>query len=466
MSIALKTYAESVAYVSALKEKGLFISEQNGGSSHGVLEAFYRLHASRLKCLISAVAKSDDEREFAEQEALRLTECHWFRNPENTKEDSSLRQRLWDVLEDVVGALSKCSLDNSHFHRSVYRHAQALMWAPIIYNPTEQRANGSLGTVPATWACKIRGLNSSTNAASSALNIITSLFAKKRSQLVAVWVTMDSEATPFEMINRSARKYDSLRGKYIAAYIESLCLCRRRKELDLFLSWTTSCPRDLPSHFAASSLLEGAMPTLVPSLDSLMILDGSIASFHFLKAVRRLTNSALAKVILEDMRDYLPKKNSKPSDSIKFFETQLKIAYACFLRVNCDFEGISKRRSWLYEKKSGLMDIIEALTVAYTNAYSETAISSRLDPSDWSGESHLIRIATAALQKCKELYPFLSRNFSFTRQRAATKPKSPSFSPTSKRKLSPNHEKKSFEVSIPEGLKKGDTFLTSIAIGE
>lgn len=466
MSIALNSYAESVAYASKMKESGGFISEQNGGSSHGVLEAFYRLHASRLKCLISAVEKSGDERESAEQEALRLTACHRFQNPENTKDDLG-RHRIWEVFEDIVGALAKCSLDHSYFHRSVYRHAQALMWAPLIYDPIEARTKGSLGNVPATWACKIRGLNSSTDAASSGLSVISSLFTKKRTQLVAVWVTMDSETTPFETINRSARKYDSLRGKYIAAYIDSLRICRRRKELDLFLSWTTSCSRDLPSYFAASALLEGGVPTQAPTFDSLVPHNGSIISSHFLKAVRRLANSALAKVILDDMNDHILRKNFKPVDTVKFFETQLKIAYACFLRLNCDFGELTKRRSWLYEtKQSGLIDVVEAMTIAYTNLYSEATTSSYTDPSDWSGESQLITIATAALQKCKELYPSLSRNFSFTRQRAPTKPKSPSLSATSKRKLSPNHEKKSFEVAIPEGLKEGDTFLTSIAIGD
>ena len=465
MSKALKAYAESVSYATQTKEKGGFISEQNGGSSHGAVEAFYRLHASRLKCLISAVDKSDDERQLAEQEALRLTECHWFQNLKHAEDEQSLRRRIWQVLEDVVGALAKCSLDNSYFHRSIYRHAQALIWAPLIYNPTEKRAIGSLGNVPVTLACKIRGLNSSTNAANSGLSVINSLFPKKRAQLVAVWVTMDSETTPLETINRSARKYDSLRGKYIAAYIDSLCICRRRKELDLFLSWTNSCSRDLPSHFAESALLEGGAPTTSPTFDCLVTHDRSIASFYFLKSVRRLANCALAKVLLVDMNDHSPRKSLKPVETVKFFETQLKIAYACFLRLNISFEDMVNRRTLLYEKNSGLIDVIEALIVAFTSTYDEAKTCSYVDPFDWSGESQLITTAVVALQKCKELYPSLSRNFSFTRQRAPPKLKSPPFSVSSKRKLS-NHETKSFEVAIPDGLTEGDTFLTSIMIGD
>ena len=293
MSTALKLYAESLALASQFKENGGFIREQDGGSSHGVLEVFYRLHASRFKCLMSAADKRDDERELAELEALRLTECHWYQCPEHSIDKNSQRSRIWQVLEDVVGALAKCSVDNSYFHRSVYRHAQALMWAPLLYNPNEEKANGSLGNVPATWACKIRGLNAATNAASSGLSVINSLFSKKRPQLVAVWVTMDSDTTPLETINRSARKYDSLRGKYIAAYIDSLRICRRRKELDQFLSWTNSSSRDLPSHFAESALLEGGMPTHAPTLDCLVTYNKPIESLYFLKSIRRLANSAL-----------------------------------------------------------------------------------------------------------------------------------------------------------------------------
>jgi hypothetical protein len=192
----------------------------------------------------------------------------------------------------------------------------------------------------------------------------------------------------------------------------------------------------------------------------------SIESFYFLKSVRRLANSALAKVVLEDMNDHLLKKSLKPIETAKFYETQLKIAYACFLRLNCNFDEIAKSRTWLYEKQSGLFDVMEALTVAFTNVHNEAAITLQSDTSDWSGESQMIVIAIAALRKCKELYPTLSRNFSFARQRAPAKPKSPLFSASTKRKKTPNHETKSFEVTIPEGLSKGDTFLTSIAIGD
>jgi hypothetical protein len=460
--MALKSYSRSLSNAIHLKANGKCVSEHNGGSSHGILEVYYRLNASRLKCLISAVDKNDDERELAEQEALRLTECYWNDSPESVETASTLRQRLWIVLEDVVGALAKCTQENAYFHRSVYRHAQALMWAPLLYDPIGEKVNACLRVVPSMWASKIKGLSSSGSAASSGVGIMSSLFTKKRTQLVAVWITADGETTPFETINSSARKYDSLRGKYISAYIDSLRLCRRRKELDVFLSWTTSCLKDLPLHFATSILSSGGE---TPLLDNIVAYDNSILSLHFLKSVRRVANCALARVITDDMNESTKAASYKPGDTAKHYEAQLKVAYACFLRLGCDFETMKKRRSLLFQKQCGVKDVVEALTLAYSIVYNTTA-ASQVDYSDWSGDHQMITTLAAALQKCKELYPSLSRNFSFTRLRAPPKPKSPTFNITSKRKASPIHEKKSFEVAIPEGLKQGETFLTSIAVGD
>lgn len=456
MSLALTAYAMSVAQAKKIDDDGGFIAEQPGGSTHGALEAVYRLHASRLKCLISAVDRKEDEREIAETEALRLTECHWS-NPVDESSDISLRERVWRVLVDVVGALAKCFHDNSYFHRSVYRHAQALMWAPVLYDPIGGRATGSLGTVPATWACKIRGLNYATNAASSAGSTMSSLFTKKRPQLVAVWVTGDGTTSTFQAINNNARKYDSLRGKYITAYIDCLRLSRRRKELDTFLGWTSSCPRDLPSYFASSALAEGGKPTKNPVHDALMIRVRSLSSYHFLTSIRREANSALANVILKDL-------NESTSKEAKFFETQLKLAYACFLRLNCDPDELTKSRAWKYQRKNGVKDAVEALTAAYVRVVKDQSLSGAR--SDWSGESQLTAIFQAALRKCKELYPSLSGTFSFSRQRALPKPKSADISGGLKRKGGAQVVKKSFEVAVPQGLTEGETFLASIKVGE
>lgn len=168
-------------YRAALDEKPDDNGEA-GGSSHGTTEIFYRLHATRLKCLIMAVNTDEQTRDLAEEEALRLTEKYWFSQPANYNEYESLgiRDRMWSVLSDVVSALAQCRLEHPFFHRSVYRHAQALMWAPLVNDPTTGRLEGSKGTVPPTRSCHLRGLNHATNAASSALAVMSSLFEKRR----------------------------------------------------------------------------------------------------------------------------------------------------------------------------------------------------------------------------------------------------------------------------------------------
>ena len=55
MSRGLQAYATSVSQPKEVELESGLIAKQNGGSSHGAVKAFHRLHASRLKCLISGV---------------------------------------------------------------------------------------------------------------------------------------------------------------------------------------------------------------------------------------------------------------------------------------------------------------------------------------------------------------------------------------------------------------------------
>ena len=164
-------------------EEGLFPDVQVGGSSHGITEFIYRIHSTRLKVLLIAVKRPKEERDVAENEALRITEKHWFESPENdasTETALSVRERVWIVLADVVAAMAYCRREQPYFHRSIYRHAQALLWAPVFDNPDGAALeNGSLATVSAAKSYKLRGLNSG-SCANSAETIISSLFDKKR----------------------------------------------------------------------------------------------------------------------------------------------------------------------------------------------------------------------------------------------------------------------------------------------
>jgi hypothetical protein len=224
MRLALDSYSRALKQAKDFESDGRTLPEENGGSAHGSTEVLYRLHATRLKCHIAALCHCEDERNEAEVEALRLTEANWYLPP--ASEARSLRDRIWLVVADVVAALAQCRLSQPFFHRSVYRHAQALMWAPVLHNPVSERAIGSLGTVPATKAFQLRGLNNATSAAESAAVVVNSLFDKKRAQLCAVWLTTGS-STPFQMINKAVRKFDSLRGKYVKGETWLAAACNR-----------------------------------------------------------------------------------------------------------------------------------------------------------------------------------------------------------------------------------------------
>jgi hypothetical protein len=148
MGKALEIYSTALAQAKEIETDGVLVVDQAGGSSHGGIELFYRVHASRLKCLIFAVSQQEYEIEMAEEEALRLTEGHWFKKPSDDQkvEDLPTRDRVWNVLTDVVTVLAQCKIDHPFFHRSVYRHAQALMWAPVLHDPVGGRAEGRYET--------------------------------------------------------------------------------------------------------------------------------------------------------------------------------------------------------------------------------------------------------------------------------------------------------------------------------
>jgi hypothetical protein len=180
MKEALTCYATSLEEALAIQKEGGLSDISAGGSCHGSTELLYRLHATRLKCLVWAVSRDDDTRGAAEGEALRLSTAYWYReeNKVQLSADSSTRDIVWAVLADIIAALAQCRIEQPFFHRSVYRHAQALMWASVLHDPSE--SEGSLGVVPASRSHHLRGLNSSTPCVNSAEVVMRVLFEKKR----------------------------------------------------------------------------------------------------------------------------------------------------------------------------------------------------------------------------------------------------------------------------------------------
>lgn len=172
------------SYNLAIVEAKAFITDgnslefQGGGSSHGITEMVYRLHASRLKVLLSSVKSVRHERKRFIAEALRITSKHWFEKSPDGFDEMTPNDQLWAVLCDVVEALASARREQPFFHRSVYRHAQAILWAPLFHDP-DGCLKGCLELVPAHKSYRIRGLDSGP-CVNSAEPIINALFDKKR----------------------------------------------------------------------------------------------------------------------------------------------------------------------------------------------------------------------------------------------------------------------------------------------
>eukprot|EP00934_Nitzschia_sp_Nitz4_P002092 Nitzschia sp. Nitz4//scaffold195_size40117//18863//26201//NITZ4_007577-RA/size40117-processed-gene-0.15-mRNA-1//1//CDS//3329540368//2092//frame0 len=473
MAQAMKRYTLAYSQAKDIEEEGGPIVEKSGGSAHGSTEVLYRLLATRLKCLISAVSMGETHLAQAEDEALRLTEEHWFKAPENvdTLKDEHVRDRVWNVLSDIVAGFAQCRLNHNYFHRSVFRHAQALMWSPVLYDPAS--SEGSLGSVPATRAFQIRGLNNSTPAAQSAAIALNVLFDKRRTQLCAVWVTTTTASSPFQLLNNATRKYDSLRGKYISAYIETLRLCKRRGEVETFLKWIVSSGRDLPGYYQASALTNGSQPTKGHMSDCLVLLDqNSLQERGFLTTIKRQANAALSDILRNELEETLDK--TAPELVKKVAEYYLKLAYAGYLRLNCSKEILAKTHAWRYGSTS--LPEVDALCQAYlARATSvpgtESQALERMDVNEWSGQSRKSAILDAALSKCKELFPTLTGAFFSKKANAKSKKKNETGDNEAnegKTKDGGNNgapSETTFEVAVPAELSAGESFFTTVKVG-
>lgn len=335
MNRALDNYFTSLSKIQDFEKGGGISDSHSGGSSSGRVEPLYRLHASRLKALARAVLCYD---EAAEWEAVRITSRHMYNINASDEtpqaQEPKLRDKVWEIFEDIVSALADCRANSSFFHRSVYRHAQALLLAPILSDPYDKEVmkQGSLAQVAVNRAHKIRGLEAGSCAASASA-VIASLFDKKRSHLVAVWVTSTGSPSFFEVLNSSSRKYDALRFKYIGSYIDCLRLNRKTDILESFIGWTSACKRDLPSFYEVSARFKGKHLQVHQNRDNL--LDGS----GILWNIKRYANMAIADIIVGEIREL----NDGISDNdgknkLKALKDCLKVAYSCFLRLRCPLD--------------------------------------------------------------------------------------------------------------------------------
>jgi len=348
MKEALTSYNRSIQEGKKLQN---IYDVRQGGSSNGIIEAIYRLHASRLKVLLRTVkffyGTTETAARDAELQALDISDVYWFdayeaeqmRSKYGTNE---VRERIWCILSDVVEAMVHCRQESVFFHRSVFRHAQALLWAPIIYDPDDDDQWNFSGYLPPMKSLMLRGMNSTGTSPSSAEAIIQSLFDKKRPQVCAVWVTTPVNPSPFELLNNSVRKYTMLRSKYTSAFIDCICLCNRVETLSTLINWVKLCPRDLPSFYHVTANNNGGCPKNHHRKDSLL------AGIGYNWSARQKANSGIAEIILkkvnfimvEKLKDKGGSGDNKDLGTTKQLRELLQSAYECFRCMNVSIDEV------------------------------------------------------------------------------------------------------------------------------
>ena len=218
-----------------------------------------------------------------------------------------------------------------------------------------------------------------------------------RSQLCAVWANSFS-LRPFEEINASAQKFDSLRLKYIGARIELIRLCRDMDSLQTFFSWTSTCSPDLPSLYLSSA--SGG-----PSRQH-HIRENLLEESGFLWHVKRSCTMAIADVILFNLRD--AKSRMEAADGLRREALMdiLRSAYSCFLKLNCSVEDV---KSW--SENSGEPNFLEmdALLYAFQEVRREKAESTMLEDAQIELDSveamnKKLSLLQTALARCKTLF--------------------------------------------------------------
>lgn len=183
----------------------------------------------------------------------------------------------------------------------------------------------------------------------------------------------------------------------------------------------------------------------------------------FLPSIKRLANSSLANVVLQDLSD-----SRKSPDGEKAIESNLKSAYACFLRLNCSPDEVIKSRKWKYGH--GSLPEVTALCQAYLALGEENKMQP--DALDWSGGGQKSAVLSTAIEKCRILFPSLSGSFFSKKGLIKSKrpddfeQSKPNSNVTGKRKASVGAtESVSFSVMVPDNLVEGNSFLTKVKVG-
>ena len=376
------------------------------------------------------------------------------------------------MLVNVVSALAQCRIDCPYFHRSVYRHAQALCWAPIFLNSDNINREGSLQILPPQKACMLRGCNSNSPCVKSAVSILRVLFEKKRSHLCNVWVTTTSSPSPFEEINRSAAKYGALQIKYLRAYVDCLLLSQERATLETLASWTRSIKRDYCGYFYVSAAKGGKHPNFQASKDNL--LQG--AGFNWF--AKRYINQAISRLLKVESLGAIKDPTTNIED--EKFQSIFESMYECFQRLNISIDDLDD----VIAKNNAIIPEVEALITGYR--VSQHSREEALTSFDSSQEIPLEDKRNFVKEAAEYFKDSFSRQ-SLLKQRRALKRKASIPEVTDndmqlsdcevadKGKATEENDannvpqtstiKKYFTVNVPVGLPAGSTFTASIRHG-
>jgi hypothetical protein len=221
--------------------------------------------------------------------------------------------------------------------------------------------------------------------------------------------------------------------------------------------------------------------------DPLLLINNSLSENNLMTSIKRIANSAFASALMHEMSQRQGKK--VPVDEKKHAETDLKFAFATYLRLNCSKEDLDRIKAWRYHKYP--ICEVEALCQAYLGHGSETATDidnsgGKVDFGDWTGGGRKEAIFEKALSKCKELFPNLTPNFFSKKASASSRSKKDSMADDVNDPTPGNSTRKetlgstmpateastgdemvhmSYEVVVPAGLSPGQSFLTTINVG-
>ena len=176
---------------------------------------------------------------------------------------------------------------------------------------------------------------------------------------MSVWYSNSSSPSPFVHLNDTTRKYDTLRCKYIGAYIDCMRLCNRKAALTTLFNWCAYSRRDLASFYSSSAIAKGGTPEQSHNRDNLLL--PGVGMIYF--AMRR-TNAALSAIAqLEAYKMILCERTEELKSSIV---KELECAYEYFLRLNCPIgDGIWQSQEVKRNLIDGRIIEIEALCDTY-----------------------------------------------------------------------------------------------------